>query len=111
MILLKLWLLLIALKACGGAHEAEPPDKIWYLCENDLVTLDKKCKTLIICYKSKLAKNSGNWKVGGRFRVNSPNERVADECAENDGTNGWHAVRISNNDSTGMVTLDVSFGR
>uniref|UniRef100_A0A183BRT9 Secreted protein n=1 Tax=Globodera pallida TaxID=36090 RepID=A0A183BRT9_GLOPA len=35
MILFKLWLLLIALKACG-VHGDEPPDKIWYICENDL---------------------------------------------------------------------------
>ncbi|KAI3417077.1 hypothetical protein GPALN_015629 [Globodera pallida] len=107
MILLKLWLLLIVLKACG-THGGEPPDKIWNVCENDLVTLDKKCHALILCYKSKLAKDSGNWKAGGRFKVKRPNERFTYECAGNDETKGWHAVRISN-DSTGMVTLDTSF--
>uniref|UniRef100_A0A914ID34 Metalloendopeptidase n=1 Tax=Globodera rostochiensis TaxID=31243 RepID=A0A914ID34_GLORO len=57
---------------------------------------------------SKLAKDSGNFKAGGRFKVKRPNGRFAYECAGNDGTNGWHAVRISNG-STGMVTLDTSF--
>ncbi|KAI3419212.1 hypothetical protein GPALN_006963 [Globodera pallida] len=108
MILLKLGLLLIALKACG-VYADEPPDKIWNICENDLVTLDKKCQTVLICYQSKLAKDSGNWKTGNRFRVNSPNGNIAYECAGNDGIKGWHAVQIRN-DNPGMVTLDASFG-
>ncbi|KAI3411007.1 hypothetical protein GPALN_003091 [Globodera pallida] len=107
MILPKLWLLLIALKACG-VHGCEPPDKIWNMCKNDLVTLDENCLSVRICYQSKLAKDSGNWKAGNRFRVNSPNENIAYECAGNDGTKGWHAIRFSN-DSTGMVTLEASF--
>uniref|UniRef100_A0A914H8W2 Metalloendopeptidase n=1 Tax=Globodera rostochiensis TaxID=31243 RepID=A0A914H8W2_GLORO len=81
MILLTFWLLLIALLKTCGAHGGEPPDKIWNI--------------RLICYQSKLAKNSGNWKVGGRFRVNNPNGSIAYECA-GDGTKGWHAVRISN---------------
>uniref|UniRef100_A0A183BZ92 Metalloendopeptidase n=1 Tax=Globodera pallida TaxID=36090 RepID=A0A183BZ92_GLOPA len=108
MILITFWLL-ATLKACG-VHGTKPPEKIWTMCENDLFTLDKNCKSLLICYKSKLAKDSGSWKAGGRFRVNNPNEGIAYECAENDGTKGWHAVRISKN-STGMVTLDATFGR
>uniref|UniRef100_A0A914I3Q1 Metalloendopeptidase n=1 Tax=Globodera rostochiensis TaxID=31243 RepID=A0A914I3Q1_GLORO len=108
MILLKLGLLLIALKACG-VYADEPPDKRWNICENKLVTLDKKCPSVLICYQSKLAKDSGNWKAGNRFRVNSPNASIAYECAGNDGTKGWHAVRISK-DITGMMPLDSSFG-
>uniref|UniRef100_A0A914GYW5 Metalloendopeptidase n=1 Tax=Globodera rostochiensis TaxID=31243 RepID=A0A914GYW5_GLORO len=104
MILLTFWLLLIALKTFD-AHGGEPPDKIWNMCENDLVTLDKHCQTRLICYQSKLAKDSGNWKVGGRFRVNNPNGSIAYECAENDGAKGWQAVRISN-DNAGTLTLD-----
>uniref|UniRef100_A0A914GUA5 Fucosyltransferase n=1 Tax=Globodera rostochiensis TaxID=31243 RepID=A0A914GUA5_GLORO len=107
MILLIFWLLLIVLQACG-VHGDEPPDQIWNMCENDLVTLDKNCQSRLICYQSKLAKDSGNWKAGNRFRVNRPNANIADECAGNNVTKGWHAVRISN-DSTGMVTLDASF--
>uniref|UniRef100_A0A183CIP0 EGF-like domain-containing protein n=1 Tax=Globodera pallida TaxID=36090 RepID=A0A183CIP0_GLOPA len=72
MILLTFWLLLIALKACG-VHGDEPPDEIWNMCENDLVTLDKKCQTRLICYQSKLAKDSGNWKVGA---LTSDNQSV-----------------------------------
>uniref|UniRef100_A0A183CG10 Fibrinogen C-terminal domain-containing protein n=1 Tax=Globodera pallida TaxID=36090 RepID=A0A183CG10_GLOPA len=86
MILLKLWLLLTALLKAFGAHE-----------------------TLLICYQSKFAKDIGNLKAGGRFKVkNSVNKGFAYECAGNDGTKGWHAVRISN-DNTGIVTLDASF--
>uniref|UniRef100_A0A183C6Z5 Fucosyltransferase n=1 Tax=Globodera pallida TaxID=36090 RepID=A0A183C6Z5_GLOPA len=107
MILLTFWLLLIALKTCG-VHGDEPSDKIWTMCENDLVTLDKNCQSRLICYQSKLAKDLGNWKTGNRFRVNNPNASIAYECAGNDGIKGWHAIRISN-DSTGMVTLDASF--
>ncbi|KAI3417070.1 hypothetical protein GPALN_015622 [Globodera pallida] len=108
MILLKLGLLLIALKACG-VYADEPPDKTWNICENKLVTLDEKCPSVLICYQSKLAKDSGNWKAGNRFRVKSPNASIAHECAGNDGTKGWHAVRISK-EITGMMPLDSSFG-
>uniref|UniRef100_A0A914I3V9 Metalloendopeptidase n=1 Tax=Globodera rostochiensis TaxID=31243 RepID=A0A914I3V9_GLORO len=109
MILLTFLLLVAALKAFG-VYGTEPPDKIWNMCKNDLLTLDKNLQSLLICYKSKLAKDSGNWKVGGRFRVNSPNEGLAYECAGNDGTKGWHAVHIGK-EHTGIVTLDASFGR
>uniref|UniRef100_A0A914I9D1 Metalloendopeptidase n=1 Tax=Globodera rostochiensis TaxID=31243 RepID=A0A914I9D1_GLORO len=108
MILLKLGLLLIALKACG-VHVNEPPDKIWNMCENELFSLDENCQSHLICYQSKLAKDSGNWKAANRFRVNSPNASIAYECAGNDGTKGWHAVRI-NQDITGMMPLESSFG-
>ncbi|KAI3408287.1 hypothetical protein GPALN_011921 [Globodera pallida] len=107
MIVLKLGLLLIALQACG-VYGDEPPDKIWNMCENELFSLDN-CQSRLICYQSKLAKDSWNWKAGNRFRVNSPNASIAYECAENDGSKGWHAVRISN-EGIGMVTLDSSFG-
>uniref|UniRef100_A0A914I0N5 Uncharacterized protein n=1 Tax=Globodera rostochiensis TaxID=31243 RepID=A0A914I0N5_GLORO len=108
MILLKLGLLFIVLKACG-VYADEPPDKRWNICENKLVTVDEKCPSVLICYQSKLARDAGNWKAGNRFRVNSPNASIAYECAENDGTKGWHAVRISK-DITGMMPLDSSFG-
>uniref|UniRef100_A0A914H3M4 Uncharacterized protein n=1 Tax=Globodera rostochiensis TaxID=31243 RepID=A0A914H3M4_GLORO len=108
MILLKLGLLLIALKACGVSAD-EPPDKRWNICEDKLVTLDEKCPSVLICYQSKFAKDSGNWKAANRFRVNSPNASIAYECAGNDGTKGWHAVRISK-DITGMMPLESSFG-
>uniref|UniRef100_A0A914H4P2 Uncharacterized protein n=1 Tax=Globodera rostochiensis TaxID=31243 RepID=A0A914H4P2_GLORO len=110
MILLKFWLLLIALLKAFGAHETKPPDKTWKTCENDLLILDKRCQNgFLICYQSKFAKDIGNLKAGGRFKVkNSPNKGFANECAGDDGTKGWHAVRISN-DNTGIMTLDASF--
>ncbi|KAI3418697.1 hypothetical protein GPALN_007805 [Globodera pallida] len=89
MILLKLGLLLIALKACG-VYADEPPDKTWNICENKLVTLDEKCPSVLICYQSKLAKDSGNWKAGNRFRDGTPYE--------------------SAKTLTGMMPLDSSFG-
>uniref|UniRef100_A0A183C6N7 Metalloendopeptidase n=1 Tax=Globodera pallida TaxID=36090 RepID=A0A183C6N7_GLOPA len=107
MIVLKLGLLLIALKACV-VYGDEPSDKIWSMCENELFSLDN-CQSRLICYQSKLAKDSGNWKAGNRFRVNSPNGNIAYECAGNDGSKGWHAVRVRN-EGIGMVTLDASFG-
>uniref|UniRef100_A0A183BZQ4 PEROXIDASE_4 domain-containing protein n=1 Tax=Globodera pallida TaxID=36090 RepID=A0A183BZQ4_GLOPA len=58
----------------------------------------------LICYKSKMAKDSGNWKFGGRFRVNNPNKGLADKCAGNDGTKGWHALQVTE-EGNGTATL------
>uniref|UniRef100_A0A183C1V7 ZnMc domain-containing protein n=1 Tax=Globodera pallida TaxID=36090 RepID=A0A183C1V7_GLOPA len=62
----------------------------------------------LICYKSKMAKDSGNWKFGGRFRVNNPNKGLADKCAGNDGTKGWHALQVTE-EGNGTATLTASF--
>uniref|UniRef100_A0A914HSI1 Uncharacterized protein n=1 Tax=Globodera rostochiensis TaxID=31243 RepID=A0A914HSI1_GLORO len=62
----------------------------------------------LICYMSKMAKDSGNWKYGGRFRVNNPNKGLADKCAGNDGTKGWHGLKIIE-ESNGTVTFKSSF--
>uniref|UniRef100_A0A183CEX3 Metalloendopeptidase n=1 Tax=Globodera pallida TaxID=36090 RepID=A0A183CEX3_GLOPA len=62
------------------------------------------CKNHLICYKSKMAKDSGNWKFGGRFRVNNPNKGLADKCAGNDGTKGWHALQVTE-EGNGTATL------
>uniref|UniRef100_A0A183C1V9 CASPASE_P10 domain-containing protein n=1 Tax=Globodera pallida TaxID=36090 RepID=A0A183C1V9_GLOPA len=51
-----------------------------------------------------MAKDSGNWKFGGRFRVNNPNKGLADKCAENDGTKGWHALQVTE-EGNGTATL------
>uniref|UniRef100_A0A914HB33 Metalloendopeptidase n=1 Tax=Globodera rostochiensis TaxID=31243 RepID=A0A914HB33_GLORO len=108
--LLPFWIFLIALKAFG-VHGSDPPDE-WNKCQkngNGTIRLEKKCKNHLICYKSKMAKDSGNWKFGGRFRVNNPNKGLADKCAGNDGTKGWHALQVTE-EGNGTATLTSSFG-
>uniref|UniRef100_A0A183BJ28 ADP/ATP translocase 1 n=1 Tax=Globodera pallida TaxID=36090 RepID=A0A183BJ28_GLOPA len=78
----------------------------WGNCEtdgNETIRL-KTCKCHLICYKSKMAKDFGTWKAGGRFRVNTPNKGIAEECAGNDGTKGWHGLKIID-ESNGTVNL------
>uniref|UniRef100_A0A183CID7 EF-hand domain-containing protein n=1 Tax=Globodera pallida TaxID=36090 RepID=A0A183CID7_GLOPA len=71
---------------------------------NGTILLKKTCNGHLICYISKMAKDSGNWKYGGRFRVNNPNKGLADKCAGNDGTKGWHGLKITE-ESNGTVTF------
>uniref|UniRef100_A0A914GZ42 Metalloendopeptidase n=1 Tax=Globodera rostochiensis TaxID=31243 RepID=A0A914GZ42_GLORO len=107
---LPFWILLIALKAFG-VHGSDPPDE-WNKCQkngNGTIRLEKKCKNHLICYKSKMAKDFGNWKFGGRFRVNNPNKGLADKCAGNDGTKGWHALQVTE-EGNGTATFTSSFG-
>uniref|UniRef100_A0A914H1F1 Uncharacterized protein n=1 Tax=Globodera rostochiensis TaxID=31243 RepID=A0A914H1F1_GLORO len=107
---LPFWILLIALKAFG-VHGSDPPDE-WNKCQkngNGTIRLEKTCKNHLICYKSKMAKDFGNWKFGGRFRVNNPNKGLADKCAGNDGTKGWHALQVTE-EGNGTATLTSSFG-
>uniref|UniRef100_A0A914IG72 Metalloendopeptidase n=1 Tax=Globodera rostochiensis TaxID=31243 RepID=A0A914IG72_GLORO len=95
----------------GYAQKCDPPDE-WNKCQkngNGTIRLEKKCKNHLICYKSKMAKDFGNWKFGGRFRVNNPNKGLADKCAGNDGTKGWHALQVTE-EGNGTATFTSSFG-
>uniref|UniRef100_A0A914HB54 Uncharacterized protein n=1 Tax=Globodera rostochiensis TaxID=31243 RepID=A0A914HB54_GLORO len=108
---LPFWIVLIALKAFGVYGSDELRDE-WVKCRkngNGTIRLEKSCKNHLICYKSKMAKDSGKWKFGGRFRVNNPNKGLADKCAGNDGTKGWHALQVTE-EGNGTATLTSSFG-
>uniref|UniRef100_A0A183C3N9 Metalloendopeptidase n=1 Tax=Globodera pallida TaxID=36090 RepID=A0A183C3N9_GLOPA len=75
----------------------------WSECKlkkNGLFKLEKRCKTLQICYKSELAGKlaTGTSKFGGRFRLGKRvNERPLSDCAGVVARKEWHALNVSKN--------------
>ncbi|KAI3417258.1 hypothetical protein GPALN_014389 [Globodera pallida] len=87
----------------------------WSECKlkkNGLFKLEKRCKTLQICYKSELAGKlaTGTSKFGGRFRLGKRvNERPLSDCAGVVARKEWHALNVSKN-SDRNFTIQSSLG-
>uniref|UniRef100_A0A914I117 Metalloendopeptidase n=1 Tax=Globodera rostochiensis TaxID=31243 RepID=A0A914I117_GLORO len=115
LLIINVLFLLIALNAFAvpGGHYSE--NATWGECKlekNGLFKLEKGCKTLQICYKSKLAGKlaTGTLKFGGRFRLGKRvNERPLSDCAGVVARNEWHALNVSKT-SDRIFTIQSSLG-
>uniref|UniRef100_A0A914I3B3 Peptidase metallopeptidase domain-containing protein n=1 Tax=Globodera rostochiensis TaxID=31243 RepID=A0A914I3B3_GLORO len=111
LLIINVFFLLIALKAFAvpGGHYSESTS--WGACKlekNGLFKLEKGCKTLQICYKSKLA--TGTSKFGGQFRLGKRvNERPLCDCAGVVARKEWHALNVSKI-SDRIFTIQSSLG-